>query len=123
MPLQIYNTLSRSVEEFVPLNPPTVTMYACGPTVYLPQHLGNLRPYICWDVVRRTLGVNGYTVHLIINVTDVGHMTSNEDAGEDKIEQTARAQGKSPLEVANLYLAMFQRDLKLVGVHEPERWC
>jgi cysteinyl-tRNA synthetase len=122
-PFFIYNTLSRSVEELEPLNPPVVTLYSCGPTVYLPQHLGNLRAYLCWDFLRRSLELNGYQVRHVINVTDVGHMTSDEDEGEDKVEKTARAEGKSPIEVANHYLAMFQRDLAALNVEPPLVWC
>jgi len=122
-PFFIYNTLSRSVEEFLPQHPPEVTLYSCGPTVYLPQHLGNLRAYLCWDFLRRALEFNGYTVRHVMNVTDVGHMTSDEDAGEDKIELTARAQHKTPLEVANFYLKQFQDDLAAIHVEPPQVWC
>ena len=122
-PFSIYNTLSRSVEVLKPLDPPTVTLYSCGPTVYLPQHLGNLRSYLSWDFLRRALELNGYRVRHVINVTDVGHMTSDEDEGEDKIEKTARAEGKSPLEVASFYLAMFQHDLAMLNAEPPQVWC
>jgi cysteinyl-tRNA synthetase len=122
-PFFIYNTLSRSVEEFHPQHPPAVSLYSCGPTVYLPQHLGNIRAYLCWDFLRRALELNGYSVRHVMNVTDVGHMTSNEDTGEDKIEKTAREQHKTPLEVANLYLKQFQDDLAAVHVEPPQVWC
>ena len=122
-PFFIYNTLSRSVEEFHPQHPGTVSLYSCGPTVYLPQHLGNLRAYLCWDFLRRALELNGYTVRHVMNVTDVGHMTSDEDTGEDKIEKTAREQHKTPLEVANFYLKHFQDDLAAVHVEPPQIWC
>lgn len=122
-PFFIYNTLSRSVEEFHPQHPPAVSLYSCGPTVYLPQHLGNLRAYLCWDFLRRALELNGYSVRHVMNVTDVGHMTSDEDAGEDKIEKTAREQHKTPLEVANFYLKQFQDDLAAVHVEPPQIWC
>jgi cysteinyl-tRNA synthetase len=122
-PFFIYNTLSRSVEEFHPQHPPAVSLYSCGPTVYLPQHLGNLRAYLCWDFLRRALELNGYSVRHVMNVTDVGHMTSDEDAGEDKIEKTAREQHKTPLEVANFYLKQFQYDLAAVHVEQPQVWC
>lgn len=122
-PFFIYNTLSRSVEEFHPQHPPAVSLYSCGPTVYLPQHLGNIRAYLCWDFLRRALELNGYSVRHVMNVTDVGHMTSNEDTGEDKIEKTAREQHKTPLEVANLYLKQFQNDLAAVHVEPPQVWC
>lgn len=122
-PFFIYNTLSRSVEEFQPQHPGAVRLYSCGPTVYLPQHLGNLRAYLCWDFLRRALELNGYIVRHVMNVTDVGHMTSDEDTGEDKIEKTAREQHKSPLEVANFYLKQFQDDLAAVHVEPPQIWC
>lgn len=122
-PFSIYNTLSHSVEELKPLHPSVVTLYSCGPTVYLPQHLGNIRTYLSWDLLRRTLELDGFQVRHVINVTDVGHMTSDEDEGEDKIEKTARAEGKSPLEVATFYLNMFQRDLAAVNIEPPLIWC
>ena len=122
-PFSIYNTLSHSVEEVKPQQPPVVTIYSCGPTVYLPQHLGNLRTYLSWDFLRRAMELNDFQVRHVINVTDVGHMTSDEDEGEDKIEKTARAEGKSPLEVASFYLAMFQRDLATLNAETPMVWC
>jgi cysteinyl-tRNA synthetase len=121
-PFQIFNTLSRSVEKFEPLDrsdPPTVTFYSCGPTVYLPQHLGNMRAYVFVDTLRRALEFNGYRVRHVMNITDVGHMTSDEDAGEDKIEKTARAEGKTPLEVANFYIEQFKRDCALLNIQLP----
>jgi cysteinyl-tRNA synthetase len=121
-PFYIFNSLNRAVEEFQPQNPPEVTLYSCGPTVYLPQHLGNLRAYVFVDSLRRALEFNGYRVRHVMNVTDVGHMTSDEDAGEDKIEKTARAQGKSPLEVANFYLEQFQRDCATLNLEPPQVW-
>ncbi|HTY55532.1 MAG TPA: hypothetical protein VMB26_10050, partial [Candidatus Binataceae bacterium] len=84
-PFSIFNTLTRRVERFDPLKPPAVTLYSCGPTVYLPQHLGNMRAYLFVDTLKRALRFHGYQVHHVMNVTDVGHMTSDEDAGEDKI--------------------------------------
>jgi len=115
----IFNTLSRKVEELQPLAPPVVTLYSCGPTVYLPQHLGNLRAYVFVDTLRRALEFNGYKVRHVMNVTDVGHMTSDEDAGEDKIEKTAREQGKSPIEIANFYLEQFNRDCAALNIEPP----
>ncbi|HUA32332.1 MAG TPA: cysteine--tRNA ligase [Candidatus Binataceae bacterium] len=122
-PLHIFNTLSRAVEEFQPLDAPNVSLYSCGPTVYLPQHLGNMRAYLCWDFLRRTLELDGYRVRHIMNVTDVGHMTGDEDAGEDKVEKTARAQGKTPLEVANFYLDLFNRDCATLNIEPPTIQC
>ncbi|MFZ0888997.1 MAG: cysteine--tRNA ligase, partial [Candidatus Binataceae bacterium] len=119
-PFYIYNTLSRRVEPLHPLNPPIVTYYSCGPTVYLPQHLGNLRAYLFVDTLRRSLEFNGFQVRHVMNVTDVGHMTSQEDEGEDKIENTARAEGKTPREVADFYLAEFRRDCAALNIRLPE---
>ena len=121
-PLYIFNTLSRTVEEFKPLKPGEVTMYSCGPTVYLPQHLGNLRAYLFVDQLRRTLEFNGYRVRHVMNVTDVGHMTGDADEGEDKVEKTARAQNKSPLEIADQYLELFQRDCAALNIEPPHVW-
>ena len=115
----IYNTLGRRVEEFEPLNPPVVTYYSCGPTVYLPQHLGNMRAYVFVDTLRRALELNGYEVRHVMNITDVGHMTSDADAGEDKIEKTARAEGKTPREVADFYIAQFKRDCAKLNIRLP----
>ena len=118
-PFSIYNTLGRRVEEFEPLNPPVVTYYSCGPTVYLPQHLGNMRAYVFVDTLRRALELNGYEVRHVMNITDVGHMTSDADAGEDKIEKTARAEGKTPREVADFYIAQFERDCAKLNIRLP----
>ncbi|HEY2523958.1 MAG TPA: cysteine--tRNA ligase [Candidatus Binataceae bacterium] len=118
-PFCIFNTLDRRVEEFKPLNPPLVTFYSCGPTVYLPQHLGNMRAYVFVDTLRRALELNGYEVRHVINITDVGHMTSDADAGEDKVEKTARAEGKTPREVADLYIAQFTRDCGRLNIRLP----
>jgi len=119
-PFYIFNTLSRSLEELRPGNPPRVSYYSCGPTVYLPQHLGNMRAYLFVDTFRRALQFNGFIVRHVMNVTDVGHMTSDEDMGEDKVEQTARAQHKSPREVADFYLAQFKQDCERLNIQLPE---
>src|ERR1700676_1096490 len=119
-PFHIFNSLSRSVEEFQPQNPPEVSMYSCGPTVYLPPHLGNMRAYLFVDTLRRALKFNGYRVRHVMNVTDVGHMTDDADAGEDKIEKTARAEKKSPREIADHYLALFLRDMDLLRIERPD---
>jgi cysteinyl-tRNA synthetase len=119
-PFYIFNTLSRRVEQFQPLKEPTVTYYSCGPTVYLPQHLGNMRAYVFVDTLCRALKLNGYDVRHVMNITDVGHMTSDADAGEDKIEKTARAEGKTPREVADFYIAQFRRDCEKLNIRLPE---
>jgi len=122
-PFHIYNTLARSVEEFRPQDPSAVTIYSCGPTVYLPQHLGNFRTFLSWDFLRRALEFTGYGVRHVMNITDVGHMTSEGDVGEDKIEKTARAEHKSPLEVANFYTDLFLRDWDLLHLKRPVVIC
>ena len=95
-------------------------MYSCGPTVYLPPHLGNMRAYLFVDTLKRALKFNGYRVKHVMNVTDVGHMTDDADAGEDKIEKTARAQQKSPREIADHYLGLFLRDMDLLKIQRPD---
>jgi cysteinyl-tRNA synthetase len=119
-PFYIFNTLSRSVEELLPVNPPAVTYYSCGPTVYLPQHLGNMRAYLFVDTLKRALRFNGFNVRHVMNITDVGHMTSDEDRGEDKIEKTARAEHKSPREVADFYIAQFTADCARLNIELPQ---
>jgi cysteinyl-tRNA synthetase len=119
-PFHIFNTLSRSVEEFQPQHPPEVSLYSCGPTVYLPPHLGNMRAYLFVDTLKRALKFNGYRVKHVMNVTDVGHMTDDADDGEDKIEKTARAEQKTPLEIADHYLGLFLRDMDLLKIQRPE---
>jgi cysteinyl-tRNA synthetase len=119
-PFHIFNTLTRTVEEIRPANPPDVTYYSCGPTVYLPQHLGNLRAYVFVDTFKRALRFNGWNVRHVMNITDVGHMTSDEDAGEDKIEKTARAEGKTPEDIADFYIAQFKRDCARLSIELPE---
>ena len=119
-PFYIFNTFNRTIEEFRPGNPPEVSYYSCGPTVYLPQHLGNMRAYLFVDTFRRALRFNGFNVHHVMNITDVGHMTSDEDSGEDKIEKTARAEDKSPQEVADFYIAQFKRDCARLNIELPQ---
>jgi cysteinyl-tRNA synthetase len=124
-PFHIFNSLTRTIEEFLPANPPAVTYYSCGPTVYLPQHLGNMRAFVFVDTLRRALEFNDYQVRHVMNITDVGHLTSDADIGEDKVEKTARAEGKSPLEIADRYIKQFKDDCALLNVElpEPPRLC
>ena len=119
-PFYIFNSLSRTVEKFRPAIPQEVSYYSCGPTVYLPQHLGNMRAYLFVDTLKRALRFNGYSVRHVMNITDVGHMTSDEDSGEDKIEQTARAEHKSPQEVADYYIQQFKRDCTRLNIQLPQ---
>jgi len=117
--MKLYNTLSRTIEEFEPLNPPLVRMYTCGPTVYDYTHIGHLRKYIGDDILRRTLEMNGYEVKHVMNITDVGHLTSDQDAGEDKLEKGAKKFGKTPLEVARFFEEDFFKSIDAVNIKRP----
>lgn len=123
MALKLYDTYTRSLQEFKPLHPPVVGLYACGPTVWDYAHIGNLRTYLFEDVLRRVLALNGYEVRHVINITDVGHLTSDADEGEDKMEQGARRTGKSAWEIAEIYTQAFKDDLRRLNVLEPTTWC
>src|SRR3990167_4936209 len=114
--MKLYNTLSKKIEAFVPLNPPSVTLYTCGPTVYDYSHIGHARKYISDDILKRTLLYLGYEVKHIMNITDVGHLTSDEDAGEDKLEKGAKKAGKTVWEVAQFYTDFFLNSLKSTNV-------
>lgn len=120
MPLSLYNTMSRRKEEFVPLNPPLARLYCCGPTVYNYAHIGNLRTYIFEDVLRRLLLFNGFKVLHVMNITDVGHMTSDEDSGDDKMQTAAARENKSPWEIALFYEAAFFTDTDRLNIQRPE---
>ena len=120
--IKFYNTLTRKEEKFVPIKKGQVGIYSCGPTVYWFQHIGNLRTYIFADILRKILEYNGYNVKQIINVTDVGHLTSDADEGEDKIEKAAKKEGRSAQEIANFYFKIFREDMKKLNILEPDRW-
>lgn len=117
--LKLYNSLSKSIEEFVPLNPPHVGMYTCGPTVYQFAHIGNFRAYAMADILVRTLKANNYTVNFVMNITDVGHLVSDADTGEDKLEKSAKKEGKSAWEVAEFYTEAFLQDYQALNLTEP----
>ncbi len=118
--LHLYNTLTRSKEEFKPLNPPFVGMYVCGPTVYSPTHLGHSRPAVVFDVLNRYLKHLGYRVRFVRNVTDVGHLENDSDDGEDKMLKKARVMQKEPMEVAQFYLNMYHDDLDALNCLRPD---
>ncbi len=121
--LQLYNTRTRRKEPFTSLEEGCVGIYSCGPTVYSAQHLGNLRPYLFADVLRRTLEAEGYRVRHVINVTDVGHLTDDADAGDDKVELAARRSGRSAADIAAEYTAQWLRDRRRLNCIEPEVLC
>ncbi len=118
--MKIYNTLTRKVEEFVPNNKECVTMYTCGPTVYHYAHIGNLRTYIFEDILEKTLNYIGYNVKRCMNITDVGHLTSDSDSGEDKMLKGAKREHKSVLEIAQFYTDEFKRDIEKLNIKWPE---
>ena len=118
--IQLYNTLTRKKEEFKPADQKTVKMYSCGPTVYNYAHIGNLRAYIFMDSLRRVLKYNGYGINGVMNITDVGHLTSDADTGEDKMEKASRRENKSPYEIAKFYTDWFMTDMKKLDIELPE---
>ena len=120
---KLYNTMTRHIDEFKPIKEGEVGMYACGPTVYNYAHIGNLRTYVFEDVLKRWLIYRGYKVKHVMNITDVGHLTTDEDAGEDKLEVGARREGKTVWEIADFYTKAFKEDIKKLSILEPDIWC
>lgn len=118
--MKLYNTLSRTVEDFKPLHEKKVTMYACGPTVYDFTHIGHMRKYTMDDILKRTLQYLGYEVKHIMNITDVGHLVSDGDEGEDKLEKGAKKQGKTVWDVAKEYTDYFNKTMKAINVLPPD---
>ncbi len=121
--LQLYDNYTRSMRLFQPLVPGHVGMYACGPTVYDYQHIGNYRTFLFEDVLKRVLEWNGFSVRHVMNITDVGHLTSDGDTGEDKMEKGARRTGKTAWEIARLYTDAFLADLSLLNIGDPTILC
>lgn len=117
--MKLYNTLTRSIEEFVPNNGDMVTMYTCGPTVYHFAHIGNLRTYIMEDVLEKSLNYIGYNVKRCMNITDVGHLTSDADTGEDKMLKGAKREHKSVLDIARMYTDAFKTDCSKLNIKWP----
>ena len=117
--MKLYNTLTRKLEEFKPIKKGAVKLYHCGPTVYWTQHIGNLRGMFCADLAVRTLEYLGYKVKHVRNYTDVGHLTSDEDAGEDKMEKGARREGLKTEEIAEKYIKIFEQDTRELNILEP----
>jgi len=121
--LKLYNTLTRKKEDFKPISGRKVGMYVCGPTVYSYQHIGNMRTYVFEDLLRKILKYNGYKVKQVMNITDVGHLTSDADTGEDKIERAAKKEKKKASDIADYYLKIFKEDFKKLNIQEPDIWC
>jgi len=123
-PLHLYDNFTRSLRPFEPLHPGAdVGLYTCGPTVYDYQHIGNYRTFLFEDVLKRVLEWNGYRVRHVMNITDVGHLTSDADTGEDKMEKGARRTGKTAWEIARLYTDAFVADMKLLNIEDPTVLC
>ncbi|MCS7122994.1 MAG: cysteine--tRNA ligase [Candidatus Aenigmarchaeota archaeon] len=116
---KIYNTLTKKIEEFKPIENNIVKFYACGPTVYDFAHIGNLRAYVAEDLLRRVLELNGYKVIHVMNITDVGHLTSQADEGEDKVEMSARKERKTAWEIAEFYTKAFLEDIEKLNIKKP----
>ena len=121
--MKLYNTLTRRKDDFMPLVPGKVGIYTCGPTVYMYAHVGNLRAYVFADTLRRVLEYLGYEVRHVMNVTDVGHLTSDEDEGEDKLEKGARLEGKTPEQIARFYEQAFFADSARLNIETPHVVC
>ena len=118
--MKLYNTLTRKMEEFVPNEDGKVKLYTCGPTVYHYAHIGNIRNYIGHDILDKTLRYLGYDVTRAMNITDVGHLTSDSDSGEDKMEVARKREHKSSMEIAKFYTDVFFEDFSLVNCKMPE---
>lgn len=123
MEIYFYNTLTHTKEKFNPINKEEVRIYSCGPTVYKDATIGNMRTNIFQDTLRRTLEYNGFKVKQAMNITDVGHLVSDGDEGEDKMIKSARQEGKEPLEIANYYTKLFFKDLENLNIETPEIIC
>jgi cysteinyl-tRNA synthetase len=123
IPLTLYNSLSRQLETFQPIDPTDVGLYTCGPTVYNYQHIGNMRAFLFADTLGRVLRWKGWPTTHIINITDVGHLTSDADVGDDKMEKAAAAQGRSIWDIAAYYTDVFKRDIDRLNIVPPARWA
>ncbi|MCL2520920.1 MAG: cysteine--tRNA ligase [Spirochaetaceae bacterium] len=121
--LKLYNSLTRKVQDFKPITKNEALLYCCGPTVYAYAHIGNLRTYIFEDLLRRTLQLAGYNVNHVMNITDVGHLTSDGDEGEDKMIKAAREQGMDVWDIARFFTAAFFKDCEALNILKPTAVC
>jgi len=121
--LYLFNTLGRKIEKFIPTSGNIVKIYCCGPTVYNYAHIGNLRTYFFEDILKRILIYNKYRVYHVVNITDVGHLVSDADEGEDKMEKGAKREGKTVWEIAEYYTEAFKKDLQELNILYPDVWC
>ena len=123
MDIFFYNTLTKKKEKFVSIEEKKVKMYSCGPTVYKDATIGNMRTNLFQDTLRRVLKYNGYELKHAMNITDVGHLVSDGDEGEDKMLKSAREMQKSPYEIAKYYTKLFMDDLEKLNIETPEVVC
>jgi len=121
--LRLFNTPTREIADFTPARPPDVGMYSCGPTVYADQHIGNMRAYVFSDTLKRALTWKGFRVRHVINITDVGHLTSDADVGDDKLELAARREHRRAWEIAEQYARDFKADIARLRIIDPDIWC
>jgi len=121
-PLKLFNSLTRQLEEFRPVHPGEARVYSCGPTVYNYPHIGNMRAYVFADVLGRTLSFKGYKLTHVINITDVGHLTDDADAGEDKMEKMAAERAQSIWDIAKHYTEAYWADVKALNIRQPAKW-
>jgi len=121
-PLKLFNSLTRQLEEFQPVHPGEARVYSCGPTVYNYPHIGNMRAYVFADVLGRTLSFKGYKLTHVINITDVGHLTDDADAGEDKMEKMAAERAQSIWDIAKHYTEAYWADVKALNIRQPAQW-
>lgn len=121
-PLTLFNSLTRRLEPFQPVHPGEARVYSCGPTVYNYPHIGNMRAYVFADVLGRALGFKGYKLTHVINITDVGHLTDDADAGEDKLEKAAAERAQSIWDIARHYTEAYWADVKALNIRQPARW-
>ena len=123
MDIYFYNTLTKKKEVFEPLEEKEAKIYSCGPTVYKEATIGNMRTNLFQDILRRVLQYNGYTLKHAMNITDVGHLVSDGDDGEDKMLKSAREEKKTPIEIAAYYTKLFFQDLADLNIQTPEIVC
>src|SRR3990167_2186299 len=126
-PLRLFNSLTRELETFEPIHPGEARVYSCGPTVYNYPHIGNMRAYVFADILGRTLSWKGYKLTHVINITDVGHLTDDADAGEDKLEKAAaekaqKGEKTSIWDIARHYTEAYWADVKALGIRQPAQW-
>ena len=121
-PLMLFNSLTRKLDPFAPVHPGEARVYSCGPTVYNYPHIGNMRAYVFADVLGRTLSYKGYKLTHVINITDVGHLTDDADAGEDKMERMAAREAKSIWDIAEHYKQAYWADIRALNIRQPARW-